>query len=152
MDYQPKDRYGDEVEQEIAALSGELLDVLQAKGEVTKPGPMAGPCRVSAADAEMYRSVRHPWSFYGVDNKVLESAMDNLAKGLPDRGWKIVKNGPDASKNRNPEILAVHLKSRTQAEITWRKGLQGREPLISFAVYSRCFRDPDRSTRPAGED
>ncbi len=139
------------MEGEVGSLSSELLDVLRVRGKVTKPGPMASPCRVEGGGADSYRSVRHPWSLYGVDNKVLEQAMRNLADGLPQRGWKIVKQGTDSSRNRNLEILAVHLESRTQAEITWRKGLDGHEPLISFAVYSRCFRDPGLSSTPTPE-
>ncbi|WKX72406.1 hypothetical protein [Streptomyces sp. XD-27] len=145
LDYEPKSRSSREVEEEVGSLSSRLLDMTQIKGKVTDLAPMASSCGVSDRDADMYRSVRHPWSIYGVENSVLQKGMEKLVDRLPKEGWRIVKNGPDASKNRNQEILAVHLKTRIQTQVTWKKGLDGRQPLIAFAVYSRCFRDPGHS-------
>lgn len=120
--------------------------MLKIKGKVTNLAPMASSCDVDDGDTKKYRSVRHPWSIYDVDNKTLEKGMNNLATQLPKQGWRIVKDGPDASKNRNREILAVHTKTHTQMEATWRKRAEDDDPLISFAVYSRCFRDPGHSS------
>ncbi|MBB5936737.1 hypothetical protein [Streptomyces zagrosensis] len=152
LNYQPADRRSKEVEAEIGSLSSELLDMLRVKGKATPADPMAGPCGAIADAPESYRSVRHPWSLYGVDNKVLGVAMENLAEALPKHGWQVVKRGPAANKNRSLEILAVHLESKSQAEISWMKGQDGHEPLISFAVYSRCFSDPDASASPSSGD
>ncbi|MGW2324497.1 hypothetical protein ACWC5C_01885 [Streptomyces sp. NPDC001700] len=145
LDYEPQVRKSRAVEDEVGSLSSRLLEILKIKGKVTDLAPAASSCRVDDGDAKKYRSVRHPWSIYDVDNKTLEKGMNNLAAQLSQQGWRVVEDGPDSSKNRNREILAVHTKTHTQMEATWMKGLDGHEPLISFAVYSRCFRDPGHS-------
>jgi hypothetical protein len=123
------------------------MGMLQVKGKATDLDPMAGPCDLSGddTDTEGYRRVNHPWSVYGVDNSVLHTGMNNLADKLPKQGWKIVAHGPDASKNKNLEILAVHRATSTQLAVTWMKGLDGHEPLISIDLDSRCFRDSSDS-------
>ncbi|MEV0277153.1 hypothetical protein AB0I22_12300 [Streptomyces sp. NPDC050610] len=141
LGYEPQVRDGRKVEQEIGSLSSEVLEAFHVKGKVTEPGPAAGRCDVDGEDAEKYRNVRHPWSLHGLGNDVLGKGMDNLVERLPGKGWKIVERGHDSSRNKNQRILAVHLKTHTQAEVTWMKGLDGHEPLIEVAVYSRCFRD-----------
>ncbi|MFC9224622.1 hypothetical protein ACFT8W_28520 [Streptomyces hygroscopicus] len=146
LEYEPQVRKSRAVEEEVGTLSSRLLEMLKIKGKVTDLAPMASSCQVDDDDTEKYRSVRHPWSMYDVDNNALEKGMDNLAEQLPKRGWRVVKDGPDESRNRNREILAVHTKTHTQMEATWMKGLDGHEPMISFAVYSRCFRDPGHSS------
>jgi len=146
LDYEPQVRKSGAVEEEVGTLSSRLLEALKIKGKVTDIAPMASSCDVSDGNTKKYRVVRHPWSIYDVDNKTLEKGMNNLAARLPQQGWKVVEDGPDSSKNRNREILAVHTKTHTQMEATWMKGLDGHEPIISFAVYSRCFRDPGRSS------
>ncbi|MER0243891.1 hypothetical protein AAHZ94_18125 [Streptomyces sp. HSW2009] len=146
----PTPRTGEQVEEEVGALSSGVLDAMGIKAKVTDTKPMAGPYD-GASEEDRARIVRHPWSVHGVRNEVLQSGMDNLAVELPKRGWKIVKSGPDASRNRNLEVSAVHLKTRAQLEMTWMKGLDGHAALISVDVYSRCFREPDRAERAAGE-
>ncbi|GHJ29022.1 hypothetical protein TPA0910_34550 [Streptomyces hygroscopicus subsp. sporocinereus] len=146
LEYEPQVRKSRAVEEEVGTLSSRLLEMLKIKGKVTDLAPMASSCQVDDDDTEKYRSVRHPWSMYDVDNNALEKGMDNLAEQLPKQGWRVVKDGPDESRNRNREILAVHTKTHTQMEATWMKGLDGHEPMISFAVYSRCFRDPGHSS------
>ncbi|WP_145987753.1 hypothetical protein [Streptomyces hygroscopicus] len=146
LEYEPQVRKSRAVEEEVGTLSSRLLEMLKIKGKVTDLAPMASSCQVDDDDTEKYRSVRHSWSMYDVDNNALEKGMDNLAEQLPKQGWRVVKDGPDESRNRNREILAVHTKTHTQMEATWMKGLDGHEPMISFAVYSRCFRDPGHSS------
>ncbi len=65
--------------------------------------------------------------------------MKNLRNALPNQGWKVTKHGKDSSRNRNLEIMAVHLKTHTQLEVTWLKGLDGHTPLLEITLYSRCF-------------
>ncbi|GLV73711.1 hypothetical protein [Streptomyces hygroscopicus] len=146
LEYEPQVRKSRAVEEEVGTLSSRLLEMLKIKGKVTDLAPMASSCQVSDDATKKYRSVRHPWSIYDVDNKTLEKGMNNLAAQLPKQGWRVVKDGPDESRNRNREILAVHTKTHTQMEATWRKRPEGDDPLISFAVYSRCFRDPGHSS------
>ncbi|MFF1734261.1 hypothetical protein [Streptomyces sp. NPDC058247] len=126
-------------------MSSEILDAMSVKSKVTEPGPNVAPCDSEDSDSGKLYTVRHPWSAYGVGADVMEKGMANLRQNLPKQGWKIVKVGDDGSKNKNMQVLAVHEKTRTQADITWLKGLDGHEPLIDVNVYSRCFRSADGS-------
>ncbi|MDW6059546.1 hypothetical protein SAZ11_17945 [Streptomyces sp. FXJ1.4098] len=144
-EYDPVPRDSEDVEREVGELSSRVLDMLQIKGKVTDLAPMAGPCEMGDESVKKYRIVDHPWSLHGVGNSVLSKGMENLADKLPGQGWKIVKHGLDASKNKNLQILAVHRKTYTQLEVTWMKGLDGHEPMISVDLYSRCFRDSPSS-------
>ncbi|WP_327287955.1 hypothetical protein [Streptomyces sp. NBC_01198] len=42
--------------------------------------------------------------------------------------------------SKNQEILATHLATKIQMDVTWEKNLQYGDPLIQFDVYSPCFR------------
>ncbi|MEU3783661.1 hypothetical protein [Streptomyces sp900129855] len=147
MDYEPKSRSTDAVKTEISELSSRIFDVMNIKSKVTEPGPNVQPCDSDDGDSGNLQRIRHPWSTYGVGNDVMEKGMTNLRQGLPKQGWKIEKVGNDGSKNKNMQILAVHEKTLSQAEITWLKGLDGHVPLIEVNLYSRCFRsanDPEK--------
>ncbi|WP_052457037.1 hypothetical protein [Streptomyces sp. AcH 505] len=141
--YEPRTRDSRAVEDEIGTLSSQVLDMTDTKGQVTKPGPADGAC---SDDDTTLRRVRHPWSLYGLSDNALRKAMDSLADSLPARGWKVVKDGADSSKNKNREILAVHMATSSQLEVTWMRGLDGHDPLISVDVYSRCFRTEGSGT------
>lgn len=141
LGYEPVVRDKREVEDEVGSLSSRVLEMLRVKGQVTEPGPMTNFCETGGDDTPRYRVVAHPWSLYGVDNNALGKGMDRLADQLPKKGWKVVRQGPDSSKNRNLEIVAVHVTTHTHLEVTWMKGQDGHEPLISVDVTSRCFRD-----------
>lgn len=145
LSYQPKKRDNREVEHEIGGLSSRILEMLQVKGKVTEPGPYTAACPSGKGDAGDLRWVRHPWSIYGTDRKVLQEGVDNLLESLPKQGWKVVKRGPDMSRNRNLQILAVHLKTHTKLDVTWMKDPGGDRPLIAVTLYSRCFRDPSNT-------
>lgn len=140
LGYEPKSRSTETVKGEISKLSSRIFDVMAIKSKVTEPGPNVQPCESSDGDAGKLYRVRHPWSAYGVGNEVMGKGMANLRQELPRQGWKIEKVGDDGSKNKNMQILAVHEKTLSQAEITWLKGLDGHEPLIEVNLYSRCFR------------
>ena len=140
LDYEPKSRSTETVKSEISKLSSGLLDATGVKAKVTEPGPNVTPCQSEGGDSGKLYRVRHPWSAYGVGNDVMEKGMANLREGLPKEGWKIEKVGNDGSRNKNMQILTVHEKTRSQAEITWLKGLDGNEPLIEVNLYSRCYR------------
>ncbi|MFF9401780.1 hypothetical protein [Streptomyces sp. NPDC014744] len=145
LGYEPKARATQEVKDEVGGLSSRVLEMLRVKGKATESGPAVSPCDSSSGAAKNTYRVRHPWSVYGVGNEVMAKGMENLREELPRQGWKIEKSGPDGSENKNPEILAVHLKTRTQLEATWLKGQDGHEPLIEVSLYSRCFRATDGS-------
>jgi hypothetical protein len=125
-------------------LSSGVLDMMAVQGKVTEPGPGRTPCaRDDGQEADGLFRVRHPWSLYGLDRATLETAMENLREALPGHGWKVERVGEDASRNRNPELLAVHPRTRSQLEVTLLKGADGHEPLLEVSLYSRCFADPD---------
>ncbi|NKI41733.1 hypothetical protein [Streptomyces physcomitrii] len=138
--HEPKSRSVQAVESEIAKLSSTVRDTLRIKARATESGPYADRCESAGEESGKLYRVTHPWSAYGVGNEVLEQGMAHLREDLPRRGWKVVKVGEDGSRNKNMQILAVHLRTRSQAEITWLKGLDGHEALIEVDVYSRCFR------------
>ena len=139
-DSQPQSRPTATVKSEISGLSSQIFDVMAIKAKVTQPGPNVQPCESGdGGSGELYR-IRHPWSAYGVGSDVMEKGMANLRQGLPRQGWKIEKVGDDGSRNKNAQILAVHEKTLSQAEITWLKGLDGHEPLVEVNLYSPCFR------------
>jgi hypothetical protein len=123
---------------EIAALSSSVLDIVHVQGRITEGAPMELPWD-EGDDPARYCNITHLWSLYGVDDTVLEAGMTALADRLPENGWTVAKNGPDSSRSRNHQILAVHMATRAQLEATKRKGINGREPLILFSVYSRFF-------------
>ncbi|WP_333766570.1 hypothetical protein [Streptomyces sp. IBSBF 2435] len=133
-----------DVRSEVAAQAGAVADMTHVTGKTTEGGPPDGsPTDTSCDDGRddsPDREMLQMWSLYGVDNATLGKAMTNLAANLPEQGWKVVKNAPDSSMNKNQEILAVHTATKAQLDATWRKGLDNHEPLITFNVYSQCFR------------
>lgn len=128
------------VEDEVSSLSSQVLDMVKVKGKVTEPGPYSSSC---TDDGKKGVWVRHPWSMYGIDNSKLGEGFSNLKRSLPENGWKIVKDGDDGSRNKNPEIKAAHQKTHSQLEVRWLKGLDGNAPLLDVTVYSQCFKQAD---------
>lgn len=141
--YDPQPRDSKEVEAEVGELSSRALDMTQVKGKVTETGgPVTYPCGTSEEKKKGLRVVRHVWSLYGVDHDTLDKGMKSLAEKLPQNGWKVVKNGPNANtKAKTLEVFASHEKTHTQLEASWMDSSDGGENLIYFSVYSRCFRD-----------
>ncbi|MFE1200891.1 hypothetical protein ACFW5V_04300 [Streptomyces sp. NPDC058762] len=124
------------VEEEVSSLSSRVLDMLKVKGKVTEPGAYTSSCTADGSEGVW---VRHPWSMYGIDNSELGEGFANLKRSLPGDGWEIVKEGDDGSRNKNPEIRAVHHETRSQLEVRWLKGLDGNTPLLDVTLYSQCF-------------
>lgn len=139
LKHEPEKRDSQKVVHEVGTLSSRVLEMLNIKGKSTEPGPTATPCDVPHGTSRTYQRVRHPWSFYGVGNDALEKGMANLHRALPEEGWKVVKYGKDSSRSQNLEMMAVHLKTHTQLEVTWLKGLDSHTPLLDITLYSRCF-------------
>jgi hypothetical protein len=139
----PKHDPGD-VKSQVADESGAVAGMTHVTGKTTEAAPPRGTPTDMSCDEDNEdspdRQMAQSWSLYGVDNTTLGKGMADLAAGLPKQGWKVVKNGPDSSRNRNQEIQATHLATKTQLEATWMKGLDGHEPLVHFDVYSDCFR------------
>ncbi|MFJ5798833.1 hypothetical protein [Streptomyces decoyicus] len=139
LEYEAEKRDSQQVVREVGTLSSRVLEMLNIKGKSTEPGPAAAPCDASHDTSRTHQSVRHPWSLYGVGKGALKKGRKNLHNALPNQGWKVTKYGKDSSRNHNLEIMAVHVKTRTQLEATWLKGLDGHTPLLEITLYSRCF-------------
>lgn len=129
------------VTDEVTTQSDAVITMTQVKGKVTGGGSTEVSCNYDNDD-DPNREMLNMWSLTGVDNTALGKAMGNLAASLPERGWKVVKNGPDRSLSKSQEIQAVHMATKTQLDATWQKNLQRGNPVILFHVYSRCFRKP----------
>ncbi|MFJ4522385.1 hypothetical protein ACIP4Y_15780 [Streptomyces sp. NPDC088810] len=136
------------VKQSVERASSEILDILAVKGKVTRSGAVAAPCSSYPEESEVHR-MRHPWSVYGVPGDDLERAMDRLRKQLPAKGWKIVKDGPDKSRAKLPQIVANSSDGHLSADLRlWREPADSeRSSMIEVTVVSDCFRsEPDGTT------
>ncbi|MEU6590326.1 hypothetical protein ABZ923_14095 [Streptomyces sp. NPDC046881] len=129
------------VKQSVERASSEILDILAVKGKVTQSGAVATPCSSYPEGSEVHR-MRHPWSVYGVPGDDLEKAMDRLRTQLPAKGWKIVKDGPDKSRAKLPQIVANSSDGRLSADLRlWREPAGSeRSSMIEVTVVSDCFR------------
>ncbi|MDD1057841.1 hypothetical protein NMG29_06300 [Streptomyces cocklensis] len=134
------------VSNEVATQSRAIMDMMQITGQLVGSSPPRGtPTDMSCDDDNddsPERVMTQMWTLHAKDNTLLGKGMANLLAGLPKQGWKVVKNAPDSSMNRNQEILATHLATKTQIDVTWEKNIQYGDPLIQFDVFSRCFRTP----------
>ncbi|MCZ0203833.1 hypothetical protein OZK63_00140 [Streptomyces sp. UMAF16] len=139
------------VKQSVERASSEILDILAVKGEVTQSGAVATSCTSYPEEDEVHR-MRHPWSVYGVPGDDLEKAMDRLRAQLPAKGWKIVKDGPDKSRAKLPQIVANSSDGRLSADLRlWREPADSkRSSMIEVTVVSDCFRSKPDGTTPTG--
>ncbi|MFF5401605.1 hypothetical protein ACFY8K_06870 [Streptomyces misionensis] len=129
------------VKQSVERASSEILDILAVKGRITRSGAVLTPCTAYPEEDEVHR-LRHPWSIYDVPGADLEQAMDRLRAQLPARGWKIVKDGPDKSRAKLPQIVANSADGHLSADLRlWLEPADGkRSSMIEVTVVSDCFR------------
>ncbi|MGW7573488.1 hypothetical protein [Streptomyces sp. NPDC054765] len=134
-----KVRGAEEIKESTEKTSSEILDLIGLKGKVTKPGPFTMPC--SGQSGGVYRA-HHPWSLYGVPVDDMKQAMDRLRKGLPKKGWKIVKDGFDGSPSKAPQIVANSKGEEFSVDIRLHDERKyGNDPsLIEVTVESACFK------------
>lgn len=130
------------VEEEVGTASTAILDIIDVKGKVTKPGPAPLPCSSYPADAGV-NQIHHPWSVYDVPFEDLRAAMDRLRDELPQKGWKIVQDGPDGTVGNSPQIVANSTGGHLSADIRLQdERSRGDKPsFIEVTVVSDCFRD-----------
>ncbi|WP_328386081.1 hypothetical protein OHS81_19975 [Streptomyces sp. NBC_00400] len=134
-----------EVRREAREISSVVLDVIDLKGEVSKPGPGVSPCGDKGSDK--FYTVHHPWSVTGVSVEDMKKAMERLRKNLPGKGWKIVSYGPDASPSKSLELVADSTKKKFSISIrlldrTKRANPASLKALISADLTSACFQVP----------
>ncbi|MDN3262716.1 hypothetical protein QWJ26_23505 [Streptomyces sp. CSDS2] len=68
------------------------------------------------------------------------------------RQWKIVKDGPDKSRAKLPQIVANSSDGRLSADLRlWREPADSkRSSMIEVTVVSDCFRSKPDGTTPTG--
>lgn len=130
------------VEDEVGKASSAILDMIDVPGKVTKPGPAPLPCSSYPDDAGVNR-IHHPWSVYGVPFEDLRAAMARLRDELPQKGWKIVKGGPDDTLGKSPQIVANSTGGHLSADIRLQdeRSRRDKPSFIEVTVVSDCFRD-----------
>ena len=129
------------VKQSVERASSQILDILAVKGKVTRSGAVSTPCTAYPEGDEVHR-LRHPWSVYGVPGADLEQAMDRVRAQLPAKGWKLVKDGPDKSRAKLPQIVADSADGHLSADLRlWLEPADSkRSSMIEVTVVSDCFR------------
>ncbi|MCG0288525.1 hypothetical protein [Streptomyces sp. PSAA01] len=149
LGYTPKTRTVADAEEEAAGLSSEIFDVIDLRGKTSKPGPSVARC--SGQDEEKFYKINHAWSLWGVPVKDMKQAMARLKEDLPQKGWKIVKYGPDKSPSKSPELIADSIKKQFSVSIhlydeSDKSGSKAPKSLIYVLMTSNCFQVPDGQT------
>lgn len=138
----PKVQVGDEKEftAQVEHASSEIFDLLAVKGKATEPGAATVPC-AGYPDENDVRQARHAWSLHGAPVKDLAGAMERLREQLPRRGWKIVKDGPDGSRARTPQIVADSADGKNSVDVRLLAESEesDKTSLIEVTVVSACY-------------
>ncbi|MFF4405824.1 hypothetical protein ACFY2W_32615 [Streptomyces sp. NPDC001262] len=141
LNYKPEELGVDAARSKTKDASSQLLEMIGVKGKVTEPGPGISRCDNDSDRNDLYL-VRHPWSVYDVSNDDLQRGMENLRVALPEKGWKILKDGVANSKDQDPEIYAENKELHYAAHFTWMRNNSSGQPMINVSVVSSCFRAP----------
>jgi len=134
----------DKAREKAKGVSSQIYDLINLpSAKVTEPGPSISTCE---QDPEHLYQTVHPWSVYGVPEDELKAGFQRLRDGLPGKGWKIVRYGPNKSRNKTLELTAD---SKTEpfsvdAELWVSSPTAGREkePKILINIVSGCWRAP----------
>lgn len=129
---------------QVSSLARTVMPMMNVTGKTTAGAPPAGtPLDTSCGgdDDSPVRQRLQTWSLYGVDNGTLGTAMANLVANLPEHDWKVTRNGPNSSSDRDQEVQAVHGTTKTRLDVTWQRQTAQGTPLVLFYVSSGCFRD-----------
>ncbi|MFF8099642.1 hypothetical protein ACF07S_07665 [Streptomyces sp. NPDC016640] len=126
---------------EVEQASSRIGEIAALQGEVTDTGAMTVRCTNYDSEENVYR-VRHPWSFHQVPLAAMEEAMERLRTGLPEEGWKIVKDGVDDSPAQSPQIVAESEGQEYAVDLRLLDERKyGDDPsLIEVTVVSACYR------------
>lgn len=149
LGYTPKQREVSRVKDDAKEASSEILEIIDLRGEVSEPGPGIAQC--SDKDPEKFYRVNHMWSLSGVPVPDMQRAMTRLKEGLPKKGWKIVKYGPDGSRSKSPELIADSVPKQFSVNIHLYDESKKTEPnapksLIYVFLTSNCFQVPEGKT------
>lgn len=134
-------RSSDKVREETNQASSRILEIINLKGKITEPGAMTQRCSDYAPEENIYRA-SHPWSMYDVPIADMEEAMERLRRDFPKGGWKIVKDGPDSSQGKSPQIIADSVNGEFSADIRLHHSSEqpNQKPLLEVTVASSCYR------------
>ncbi|MFD5453114.1 MULTISPECIES: hypothetical protein [unclassified Streptomyces] len=129
------------VKTQVEQASSRILEIMALNGKVTDTGAMTIRCSDYESDENVYRA-RHPWSVYQVPVSDMEKAMDRLRDGLPEKGWKIVKDGVDDSPAKSPQIVAESKGQEYAVDVRLLDERKyGDDPsLLEVTVQSACYR------------
>ncbi|MFI9311541.1 hypothetical protein [Streptomyces triculaminicus] len=121
-------------------VSSQIYDMIGVReGKVTPAGPGVSECR---EDPKRMYSMRHTWSVYDVPMGELSRGFETLKQRLPSHGWKILKDGPNDSPAKTPELIADSTKEQFTANIAL-IGPGSGKPGIMVTLVSACFRLPE---------
>ncbi|MEU3446918.1 hypothetical protein AB0H29_06770 [Streptomyces thermolilacinus] len=120
-------------------VSSEIYDLIGLKGKASNVRPGVMDC--SKRDRGKYFRVFHPWTFTPASGGDLQGVMERLRGDLVKKGWKIVRYGPDSSRNKNLSLTADHDEKKVSVEITY----NAEENPADFSVFlvSGCYQVPD---------
>ncbi|WP_240676431.1 hypothetical protein [Streptomyces sp. B27] len=126
---------------ETEKTSSRVLEMLAVKGKVTESGAMTAPCTDSGSDEKTFRA-RHPWSVHQAPFAELKAGMERLRRELPRDGWEIVKDGPDSSTAKSPQLVAESAGREFAVDARLHRASSvGKAPeLLEVTVDSACFR------------
>ncbi|WP_406218592.1 hypothetical protein [Streptomyces decoyicus] len=125
-------------ERDGGGLSRQIFTMMGLKNaKSTEPGPHAALCE--ARDPEGYYMVRHAWAVHGVPFEGLKQAMERLKKKMPEKGWRIVKYGPDISPAKTLELIADSTGKKFSVAVhLLDERRKGRESRIAVSLASTC--------------
>ncbi|RDG38984.1 hypothetical protein [Streptomyces corynorhini] len=140
-DFEVPVRDAEKVQQATERKSSQIMELLGMKGKLTQSGALPSPCSEDGSESGTLQAY-HPWSVYGVPNEELTSAMGRLRERLPKNGWRIIKEGPDGTASKAPQIVADSTDKEFSADIRLSVEPAGSDKtsLIEVTVVSACFR------------
>ncbi|WP_405849845.1 hypothetical protein OG211_23185 [Streptomyces niveus] len=130
------------VEKRVLDASSEIRDAIGLEGKARPWNAFPVKCSGYPSEENVV-NMNHTWTFSGVSDESLEEAMGRLRKALPAGGWKIVKDGPDRSQSKAPQIVANSGDGQVSADIRLFLEPPGAERSSSITIFvvSKCFRD-----------
>ncbi|MEV0775083.1 hypothetical protein ACIBLA_17730 [Streptomyces sp. NPDC050433] len=120
-------------------VSSELYDLIGIKGKASEAGPGVSEC--GDKDPEKYFQIFHAWTFTPASADLLDGVMERLRAELPKHGWKVVKYGPDTSKNKNLSLTADNDEKKHSVKIG--HFAKDESPNLNLMVASGCYQVPD---------
>ncbi|MFF0745560.1 hypothetical protein ACFYVL_34680 [Streptomyces sp. NPDC004111] len=126
----------------VEKVSSEIYDLLGVKGKASENS--AGVTGCEGKDPKTYFRVFHPWSFKAAAVSDQAKAMERLKSELPKHGWKIVRYGPNNSKNKSVTLTADHDEKKVSVKVTNME--KGDAPMLSLDLVSGCYKVPDGKT------